>query len=166
MTGDEKWILFNNVEQKRLCSKGNEPPTATPKTDLLQRWCLYGWDWKGVLYYELLPEHQMINYNKYWSQLDQLKTTLKERVWSYLAENAYSSISLTPRLPVSLTTRQKLLTVWLESSDSYNLFIRHCTFRFPLILVFTKFSIRKNFNSLEACKGDLEQFFAQKDKKS
>ena len=31
--------------------------------------CIW-WDWKGVLYYELLPENQMINYNKYYFQLD------------------------------------------------------------------------------------------------
>ena len=29
--GDEKWILYNNVEQKRLWGKRNEPPPTTPK---------------------------------------------------------------------------------------------------------------------------------------
>ena len=37
------------------------------------------WDWKGVLYYELLLASQMINSNKYCSQLDQLKATLDEK---------------------------------------------------------------------------------------
>ena len=36
-------------------------------------------DWKGVLYYELLPEKETINSNKYCSQLEQLKTTLDEK---------------------------------------------------------------------------------------
>ena len=38
------------------------------------------WDWKGVLCYELLPEKELIiNSNKYWSQLDQLKPAFVER---------------------------------------------------------------------------------------
>ena len=28
-TGDEKWILYNNVERKRSWGKGNEPPATT-----------------------------------------------------------------------------------------------------------------------------------------
>ena len=31
MTGDEKWILYNNVEQKRSWGKRNEPPPTTLK---------------------------------------------------------------------------------------------------------------------------------------
>ena len=37
------------------------------------------WNWKGGLYYELLLENQMINSNKYCSQLDQLKDALDEK---------------------------------------------------------------------------------------
>ena len=32
--GDEKWILYNNVEQKRSWGKRNEPPPITPKAGL------------------------------------------------------------------------------------------------------------------------------------
>jgi len=41
---------------------------------------VYMWDWKGVLYYELLPENQMIHSNKYCSQLDQLKAALLKSI--------------------------------------------------------------------------------------
>ena len=34
---------------------------------------------EGVLYYELLLENQMINYNKYCSQLDQVRAALSEK---------------------------------------------------------------------------------------
>ena len=69
VTGDEKWILYNNVERKRSWGKRNEPPPATPKADLHPNkvmLCIW-WDWKGVLYYELLLENQTINSNKYCS---------------------------------------------------------------------------------------------------
>ena len=58
----------------------------------------------------------------------------------------------------------KTVTAWLGSSDSSTGFTRHCTFRFPFILVFTNSLNGKNFSSLEDCKRHLEQFFAQKDK--
>ena len=57
VTGDEKWILYNNVEWKRSWGKRSEPLPTTPKAGLLCIW----WDWKGVLYYELLPANQTIN---------------------------------------------------------------------------------------------------------
>ena len=81
MTSNEKWILYTNVELKRSCSKWNEPPSTTPKASLPPKkltLCIW-WDWKGVLYFVLLPKNQMINSNKYCSQLDQLKATLDEK---------------------------------------------------------------------------------------
>ena len=59
----------------------NEPPPTTPKAGLHPKKvmsCMW-WDLKGVLYYELLPESQMINSNKYCSQLDPLKAALNEK---------------------------------------------------------------------------------------
>ena len=58
MTGDEKWIVYNNFEWKRSWGKQNEPPLATPKAGLYpKKVTLYvWWDWKGILLnYELLP---------------------------------------------------------------------------------------------------------------
>ena len=34
VTGNEKWILYNSVEQKRSWGKRNEPPPTTPKASL------------------------------------------------------------------------------------------------------------------------------------
>ena len=34
VTGNEKWILYNNVEWKRSWGKRNEPPPTTPKAGL------------------------------------------------------------------------------------------------------------------------------------
>ena len=45
------------------------------------------------------------------------------------------------------------------------MFTRHCPLRYPFISVFTKVSLWKNFNSLEDSKRQLQQFFAQRDKK-
>ena len=79
MTGDEKWILYNNVEQKETWGEQNELPPTTPKASLHPKkvmLCIW-WDWKGILYYELLPENQTINSNC--SQSDQPKAALDEK---------------------------------------------------------------------------------------
>ena len=60
MMSDGTCILYDNVECKRLWGKWNEPPSKAslhPKKVMLQIW----WDWKGILYYELLLENQTIN---------------------------------------------------------------------------------------------------------
>ena len=40
--------------------------------------CIW-WDWKGTLYYELLPENQVTNSNKYCFLLAQLKAVLEKK---------------------------------------------------------------------------------------
>ena len=62
VTGDEKWIIYNNVERKKSWKKRNEPPLATSKTGLHpKKVMLCVWDWKGILYYELLSNNETIN---------------------------------------------------------------------------------------------------------
>ena len=58
--GNEKWILYNNVEHKRLWGKENEPLPIISKSGFHTKkvmgiWC----DWKWVPYYELLLENQV-----------------------------------------------------------------------------------------------------------
>ena len=111
--GDEKWILYNNVEWKRLWGKWNEPPPTTPKSSLHPKkvmLCIW-WDWKGVLYYELLPENQMINSNKYCSQLDQLKAALDEKCLESVKRKCIIFHQGNARPHVSLMTRQKLYSL-------------------------------------------------------
>ena len=72
---------------------------------MLCTWC----DWKGVLYYELLPENQTINSNKYCSQLDQLKAALNEKRPELVNRKCVIFQQDNARLHVSLMTRQKLL---------------------------------------------------------
>ena len=123
------------------------------------------WDWKSVLYYELLPENQTINSSKYCSQLDQLKAALDEKHPELVNRKHIIFHQDNARLHVSLMTRQKLLQLgWevlihllyspdIEPSD------------FHLFWALQNSLSGKNFNSLEDCKRHLELFFAQKDKK-
>ena len=87
------------------------------------------------------PENQVINSNIYCSQLDQLKAALDEKCPELVNRERIIFHQDSARLHVSLMTDQaKTVTAWLGSSDSSAVFTRHCTFRFPFISVFTKFS--------------------------
>ena len=157
VTGDEKWILYNNVEWKRLWGKQNEPPQTTPKASLHpKKVMLYiWWNWKGVLYYELLLENQTINSNKYYSQLDQLKVVLDEKHPELVNRKCiiFHQDNATPH--VSLMTRQKLLQLGWEVliHPPYSPDIAPSDFH--LFQSLQNSLSGKNFNSLEDCKRHL-----------
>ena len=126
--------------------------------------CIW-WDWRVVLYYELLPENQTINSNKFCSQLDQLKAALEEKHPELVHRKCRVFHEDNTRPHVCLMNRQKLLQRgWkvlihpLYSPD-------FAPSDFHLFWSSQNSLNGKNFHSLEDCKRHLEQFFAQKDKK-
>ena len=86
--------------------------------------------------------NQMINSNKYCSQLDQLKAVLYDSVWNQSTENTSSSMRIMQD-HIFLWWPHKNCSAWLGSSDSSTVFTRHCTFRCPFglykILLMEKF---------------------------
>ena len=150
-----------------MWGKRNEPPPTTRKAGLHPNklmLCIW-WNWKGVLPYELLLENQMINSNKYCSQLDQLKAALDEKRSELVNRKRIIFHQDNARPHVSLMTKQKLLQLGWEvlihplyspdiaPLDSHLLWSLQNSFN------------GKNFYFLEDYKRHLEQFFAQKDKK-
>ncbi|XP_017791461.1 PREDICTED: histone-lysine N-methyltransferase SETMAR-like [Habropoda laboriosa] len=81
VTGDEKWILYNNFQRKRTWKMSNERSDPMAKSNLhpekvmLSVW----WDWQGILYFELLPVGQIIHSDKYCQQLENLKAAIEEK---------------------------------------------------------------------------------------
>ncbi|GFT66191.1 mariner transposase [Trichonephila clavipes] len=57
VTGDEKWVTYDNLVRKRSWSKRSEAAQTVAKLGLTSRKVLLciRWDWKGIIYYELLP---------------------------------------------------------------------------------------------------------------
>ena len=159
-------MLYNNVEWKRPWGKGNVPPSTTPKASLHPKkvmLCIRQ-DWKGVLYYEPLPENQLINSNKYCSQLDQLKAALDEKRPELVNRKCIIFHQDNARPHVSLMTRQKLLQLGWEVLIHLPHSPDIAPSEFNLFRSLQNSLNGKNFNSLEDCKRHLEQFLAQKDK--
>ena len=75
VTGDEKWIYFNNPKRTKVSANPNEPLSVRISKVLLCIW----WDQKGVVYYELLKPDETITSERYREQLISLSRALKEK---------------------------------------------------------------------------------------
>ena len=75
ITGDEKWITYNNSVQKRSWLKPGEAsqkvakPILTPRKVMLSVW----WGWSGIAHHELLKPGQTINSTRL-STIDAIET--------------------------------------------------------------------------------------------
>ena len=126
--------------------------------------CIW-WDWKGILCYELLPENQTINSNKYCFQLDQLKAALDKKRPELVNRKHIIFHQDNVRPYVSLMTGQKLLHLGWEVRIHLLYSPDIAPLDFHLFRSLQNSLNEKNFDSLEDCNRHLEQFFAQKDKK-
>lgn len=67
VTGDKKWIYFENPKRKRSWITPCEPSTSTARPNRYGRktmLCVW-WDQKGVIYYELLKPGETVNTERY-----------------------------------------------------------------------------------------------------
>ena len=155
-----------NVRDHGASKMNHHQPYQRP-VFIQRRWCcIYGGIAKGALYYELLLENQVITFNKYCSQLGQLKAALNRKCAELV--NRKSMISRQDN------TRPHVL--WWPGKTCYSLpgkfwFIcrTHHILHLQISIHFGLYKIlliEKNFNSLEYFKRHLEQLFAQKEKMS
>ena len=81
ITGDEKWVIYDNIMRKRSWSNRDEPAQSTSKADIHQMKVMLSvwWDFKGIVYFELLLRNQTINLNVYCRQLMNLVKEIKEK---------------------------------------------------------------------------------------
>lgn len=80
VTGDEKWVYYENPQRKRSWVDPEQPTKSTPKPNLHSKkvlLCIW-WDMKGVLYYEMLKPGETVTAERYSNQLIQLKEKIEE----------------------------------------------------------------------------------------
>ena len=69
ITGDEKWVVYNNIKRKRSSSRPREPAQTTSKAGIHQK----------KVYFELLPPNRTINSVVYIEQLTKLNNAVEEK---------------------------------------------------------------------------------------
>ncbi|GFX67972.1 mariner Mos1 transposase [Trichonephila clavipes] len=111
ITGDEKWVVYNNIKRKRSWSRSGEPTQTTSKADIHQKKVLLKvwWDYKGIVYFELLPPNRTINSDVYIEQLTKLNNAVEEKRPELTNRNGVVFHHDNARPHTSLVTRQKLL---------------------------------------------------------
>ena len=81
ITGDKKWITYENIIRKRAYCEPRKPSPSTSKPNLTlnKRMLCKWWDIRGPINYELLKLSEKLNSEKYCQQLDDLKTAVQEK---------------------------------------------------------------------------------------
>lgn len=81
VTGDEKWIYFENPKRIKSWLTPGEPSTSTAKPNRFGQktmLCVW-WDQKGVIYYELLKPRETVNTERYQQQMINLNQALLQK---------------------------------------------------------------------------------------
>ncbi|XP_035744177.1 histone-lysine N-methyltransferase SETMAR-like [Vespa mandarinia] len=157
ITGDEKWIMYDNDVRKTSWSKQG---LALNKVML----CVW-WDCKGIVHYELLPPGQTIDSNLYCQQLERLRQAIEIKRPELINNKGVIFHHDNARPYTSLMTYQKLRELGWEvlmhppyspdlAPSDYHLFR----------------SLQNSLNSAklaskEACENYLSKFFVEKKKK-
>jgi len=73
ITGDEKWIYYDNPKRLKAWVMPSEPGPSTPKRNIhaSKIMCIW-WDQRGIIYYELLKPSETITGDCYRLQLIRL----------------------------------------------------------------------------------------------
>jgi histone-lysine N-methyltransferase SETMAR len=80
VTCDQKWIYLNNSDlQKQWLDKGQLPVPVTKRERFIKKVLCIWWNYKGLIYYELVPDSCMINADVYSQQLMKMFTVLLEK---------------------------------------------------------------------------------------
>ena len=81
VSGEGKWMHYDNPKRKKSYVKTGQPAKSTAKPNIhgaKAMLCIW-WDQKGVLYYELLKPGETINGERYRTQLIRLKRPIAEK---------------------------------------------------------------------------------------
>lgn len=79
ITGDEKWVYYDNPKRRKSWVSRGEASTSVPKRNIHGSkimLCIW-WDQKGVLYYELLKPSETITGDRYRQQLIKLNRAVQ-----------------------------------------------------------------------------------------
>ena len=164
VTGDEKWILYENPEWKRSWSQRNQPPQRCAKPGLHPRkvlLCVW-WDYKGILYFELLSSGDTINSDKYCTQLEKLREVLAEKRPGLVNRNnvIFHHDNARPYVAKSVTKKLSGFNWEILPHPPYSPDIVLPDYH--LFRALQHFLVDKKFENIDIFKNSLENYFKEK----
>lgn len=165
ITGDEKWILYENVKRKKSYCKPGTSSATVPKPSIHQRkvlLCLW-WDRKGPVYYELLKQGKTINPDLYCNQLDKLNAAIKEKRPALASRKGIVFHHDNARPHTAMLTQQKLNALGWEvlSHPPYSPDIAPSDYY--LFRSLQNYLTGKKFKSFESVSKAVADYFNSKD---
>ncbi|XP_023217668.1 histone-lysine N-methyltransferase SETMAR-like [Centruroides sculpturatus] len=164
VTGDEKWVIYDNVTRKRQRTDKDKQPISTPKASLHPKKVLLSvwWDMYGVIYYELLEPNKTINADVYSEQLCRLNSELIKKRSRLVNMKKVLFHHDNARQHMARKTLQKIneLNWELLPHPAYSPDIASSDFQ--LFRALQNFCQSKNFNSKQDIQNELRSFFASK----
>ncbi|GFV67630.1 histone-lysine N-methyltransferase SETMAR [Trichonephila clavipes] len=165
VTGDEKWTTYDNIVRKQSWSKRGEAAQTVTKPGLTARKVLLCicWDWKGIIYYKLLPYCQTLNSDLYCEQLNRLKLTIDQKHLELANRKGVVFHQDNARPHTCVVTRQKIWKLgWKDlMHPPYSPDLAPSDYDvFPAL---QNFLSDKKLGSEEDCENRLLEFFANKD---
>ena len=165
ITGDEKWVLYNNVTRGgQWLSPGQAPvPTARPGLHPKKVMLCVWWDIHGIVYFELLNEGQTIDSELYCQQLDRLCMAVKKNRPSLFNRKGVVFHQDNAKPHTSRITRNKLNEIGWEilPHPSYSPDIAPSDYH--LFQSLQHFLKNKRFDNKQAVEMAINQFFESKD---
>lgn len=164
VTGDEKWVTYDNIVCKRQWLDKDQPPLPDPKANIHGKkilLCVW-WDCHGIIHHELLKSNLTITADRYVQQLQRVQEKLHEKRPALVNRKNVILLHDNARPHTARVTQEKILELgWsvlphppyspdLAPTD-YHLF---CSLQ--------NFLNGKTFNSEEQVRQAVENFFQSK----
>jgi len=164
ITGDEKWVDYNNLNRKRSWSKHDEPPQIISKADIQKKKVMLSVcrDWRGVVYFELLPRNLTIDSDVYCQHPDKLNGAINEKRPELVNRKGVSFLQNNVRPHTSLVSPQKLRQLGWELLMLPPYSPDLAPLDYHLFRSLQKFFNGQTFDNDEVIKLQLDQYFADK----
>lgn len=166
ITGDEKWVTYENIVRKKAyCEPGQPSPSISkPSLSLNKRMLCVWWDIRGPIHYELLKPNEKLNSERYCQQLDDLSKALKEKRPAMFNRKDIILHHDNAWPHAALGTRQKIAELGWEilSHPPYSPDLAPSDYH--LFLSLQNFLKGKKFKNEADVRQVLLEFFASKDK--
>ena len=134
VTGDKKWIYFDNPKRRKTICDSDELSTSTPKRNIHREktmLCIW-WNQKGVVYHELLKSGQTVTGDLYQEQIIHLSQALHRKRPEYKTRQ-HKVILLQRSASRYKTCQENVKNTSLGSATSCGLFTGLCPFRLSLV---------------------------------
>lgn len=144
ITDDEKWIVYGDIERKESWSKRDEPAQSISKAEIRQRKVTLSiwWDWKGIVFFELLPRDKTINSSVYRRQLVESSNAIRKKR-AELA-NRKGVVFRHDKTPYVIGDSSEIVAARTGRVTTSSLFTKLCTVRLSLVSLSLEFFERKN----------------------